>query len=384
MLGDVDKEADASVVRHRPAGYKEAQVTPSPVASSTQRKAFLAFMAGGQALVKAQALVRMQTGLQLHKSAEELTEESERLKSQQAAASHQQQQGLQRMATNMQLFKNKQAAEEILSVSMRGEGLDRMDTFGLSDPFVEFYRRAGPAEIAAAATAAAVGSSSAAAASSSRRSSGGAGTDTVRSLGSGSAPGQDGWVLVATSDVQKNTLNPKWAPLLIKSAAFFHDGSAGAVACAPLIVAATVRDAQTAAAAAAAAASVAAGHHMLSSSSGRSSGSGDAAVTSPPLLLKCFDWNSNGDKDLIGVCQTDYVTLRRCKELKLDLMRPENKGSTLKKKGTLVLENCKAVQTRTESKDISATKAMAQSLAGSGGNRRGTHKRSSTRSKMEM
>lgn len=89
MISDVDREADIALVKHR-REYKESEVNP------TKRNAFLAFMAGGQALVKAQALVRMATGLALHKTADELHEEATRIRQQKQ---HQvlQEEGLQRM-----------------------------------------------------------------------------------------------------------------------------------------------------------------------------------------------------------------------------------------------------------------------------------------------
>jgi hypothetical protein len=339
MLHDVDREADASHVRHRPAGYREAEIEKTP----QQRKAFLAFMAGGQALVKAQAMVRMATGLALHKTAEELSEETHRMRSAQQSQ-EQRQQALQRMTTNMQMFARKQQAEETLSLQVRGEGLPKMDTFGLSDPFLEFYKikQAGSSDTGSdgAASAAAASSSGIMSPSSSRRSSAATSSATA-SHGPPSLP-VDGWELFAKSEVVKSTLNPKWPPMLIKAAAFFAEGAAGVAA--------------EAAAAAAASADAAAGSPTASvSSPGTSPTASARTLSSTSVLIRCFDWNSSGTMELIGECQSDYAQLRRARDLRLDLLATEKDGK-VKKRGALILEFCRAVQTRTEEKDISATR----------------------------
>jgi hypothetical protein len=263
MLTDVDREADMSLVKHR-REYTESQINP------TKRKSFLAFMAGGQALVKAQALVRMATGLALHKTAEQLTEETHKAR----AAQQQQviaQEGLQRMATNMQMFKKAQQIDETISIVIRGESLAKMDIMGLSDPFLEFFR-----------------------------------------LASGSSTE---WEKMVTSEVMKNTLNPKWPPLLIKSKDLITNAND-----------ATSPDANK-------------------------------------VLVKAYDWNSDGSVDYMGSFMTDYPAIRKCKDTRFDLMwtDPGAPHKTAKKRGVIIFESCKAVQVKTDRKEISQSNSLLKS-----------------------
>ncbi len=169
------------------------------------------------------------------------------------------------------------------------------------------------------------------------------------------------WCFVSASDILKNTLNPKWPPMLIKAAAFFADGAAGATAAAASILpSANIDPAAAPASAMAAAAAAASPRSSMTNST-------SSASLHHPILIRCFDWNSSGAMDFIGEARTDYVAVRRCKELRLDLLCPVDEssksGGEMKKKGTLILEVCRAIQTRTESKDISATSASAKSIS---------------------
>jgi len=76
MTSDVDREANQELVKHK-REYEESTITPA------KRKSFLAFLARGQALEKAQTLVYMATALAIHKTAEELAEEANKSRLQQ-------------------------------------------------------------------------------------------------------------------------------------------------------------------------------------------------------------------------------------------------------------------------------------------------------------
>ena len=377
MLGDVDREADASLVRHKRA-YTEA--TNAPVGEANKRKAFLAFMAGGQALVKAQALVRMATGLALHKTAEELTEETNRLRLAQASA-QKSEEGLKRMATNMALHKSARAAEETLQISMRAEGLPKMDTFGLCDGFVEFFRLK-PAALAAANQASAAAAAAAASAASSS---------------SSSAPGSPmppvdspDWDSFAKSEVQKTTLNPKWTPLLVRTAAFFGEGAQGTALAAAALQATggTGRESMDLSTLLGSGGVGSPISTAATRSSATFSGAADTPVGphNPRVLIKVADWNSSGEVDFIGAAYTDYLAIRRAKELKLDLLLVDPadaaKGKPPKKRGVLIFEQVRAVQVRTEAKDISATSASAKTTSSS--DKKKKHGRQSSRSVLNM
>jgi hypothetical protein len=241
MIHDVDREADIALVKHRRA-YKEAEMNP------TKRKAFLSYMAGGHALVKAQALLRMATGMNSHKSAEELLDETNRARQQKQQQEVLQTQGLQRMQTNLDLFKKAAAVDETISLSVRGESLAAMDLFS-SDPYLEFHK-------------------------------------FNRSTGA--------FEKCAGSEVVKNTLNPKWPPILLASRDLITD-------------------------------------------------TGNPLDTKVNVLqVKCFDWNSDGSVDYMGEFRTSYPEIRKCKETKFDLVWTDPANPTKTKiKGQIVFESCK-------------------------------------------
>jgi len=295
MTSDVDREANQELVKHK-REYEESTITPA------KRKSFLAFLAGGQALEKAQALVRMATGLAIHKTAEELAEEANKLRQQK-----QQQQlhteGLQRMATSMQLFKQQQQTAETVQFIIRGESLPKMDLFGLSDPFLEFFKQKSSLDVASASASSSASVSSATASTS-------ASSASPNGLGSMSVSHE--WEYVCSTEVCKNTLNPKWPPLVVKSAAF--------MTAAPVI---------------------------------------PSALAPPPLptpdsnkvLIRCYDWNSNGSKDFIGELVTDWQMLRKCRETRLELIWSDGRNS-MKKRGWVIFESCKAIQIKTDKREI--------------------------------
>lgn len=304
MIQDVDREADIALVKHR-REYREAEVNP------TKRKSFLAYMAGGQALVKAQALLRMATGLNSHKSAEELMTESNRARQQKEQQQTLATEGLQRMQTNLDLFKRAQAVDETVSISMRGESLAAMD-FLTSDPFLEFYKL--------------------------NRSSG-------------------AWEKCAQSEVVKNTLNPRWPPMLVKSRDLLTDASN------PL----------------------------------------DPKAN--PLQVRCFDWNADGKPDYMGTFTTSLPEIRKCKDTKFELLwsdpasasspaasptsaagiaAPSPSSKAPKVKGTIVFESCKAVQVKVEKREVSQSNTLMDSGKKEKKKKRETLKRVATLSRNSM
>ena len=109
--------------------------------------------------------------------------------------------------------------------------------------------------------------------------------------------------LVITTEVVKNTLNPRWEPVILKANKFMREEDEN----------------------------------------------GEF-----PVLIKCFDWNRSGQMDYMGKISTNYKLIRMGNNSKFELINEEDSNKSY---GFIVVESVKAIQTKTGGKEIGLTRA---------------------------
>jgi hypothetical protein len=82
---------------------------------------------------------------------------------------------------------------------------------------------------------------------------------------------------------------------------------------------------------------------------------GEADIeASNPVLIKCWDWNRNGESEIIGEFQTTLAVIRNANNTKFDLTNAE----TGKKSGVITIVKTKAAASKAakEGKQINMTR----------------------------